>query len=194
MLISLHKQANTTPKIRAAIQASTDPAWMVAERYGISEQPVWKWRSRDDVHDRSHTPHRLQTTLTPAQEGSAQGASTAARRSPRRGARVPQPAGLAVGPRPLPAAPWRGQPAGAEAEGAEARAWHLQGLRTRLPAHRREIPAPDGRRGLPPLPLRGHRSGDTLGLRPHLSGADRGQRPPLPARSGSCAIWNARPR
>lgn len=66
MLISLHKQATTTPKIRAAIQASSEPAWRVAERYGISEQTVWKWRGRDDVHDRSHTPHRLQTTLTPA--------------------------------------------------------------------------------------------------------------------------------
>ena len=61
MLISLHKQATTTPKIRAAIQASSEPAWLVAERYGISEQTVWKWRSRDDVHDRSHTPHRLQS-------------------------------------------------------------------------------------------------------------------------------------
>ena len=71
MLISLHKQATTTPKIRAAIQASSEPAWRVAERYGISEQTVWKWRSRDDVHDRSHTPHRLQTTLTPAQEAVA---------------------------------------------------------------------------------------------------------------------------
>ena len=71
MLISLHKQATTTPKIRAAIQASSEPAWLVAERYGISEQTVWKWRSRDDVHDRSHTPHRLQTTLTPAQEALA---------------------------------------------------------------------------------------------------------------------------
>ena len=59
MLISLHKQATTTPKIRAAIQASTEPAWKVAECYGISEQTVWKWRGRDDVHDRSHTPHRL---------------------------------------------------------------------------------------------------------------------------------------
>jgi len=67
MLISLHKQATTTPKIRAAIQASTEPAWVVAERYGISEQTVWKWRGRDDVHDRSHTPHRLQ----PAQEAVA---------------------------------------------------------------------------------------------------------------------------
>ncbi|MBL3576552.1 IS481 family transposase, partial [Rhodovulum sulfidophilum] len=37
----------------------------------ISEQTVWKWRGRDDVHDRSHTPHRLQTTLTPAQEAVA---------------------------------------------------------------------------------------------------------------------------
>ena len=41
MLISLHKQATTTPKIRAAIQASREPAWLVAERYGISEQTVW---------------------------------------------------------------------------------------------------------------------------------------------------------
>ena len=43
----------------------------MAERYGISEQTVWKWRKRDSVHDRSHTAHRLQTTLTPAQEAVA---------------------------------------------------------------------------------------------------------------------------
>ena len=67
MLISLHKQATTTPKIRAAIQASAEPAWMVAERYGISQQTVWRWRKRDSAHD----PHRLQTTLTPAQEAVA---------------------------------------------------------------------------------------------------------------------------
>ncbi len=44
MLISLHKQATTTPKIRVAIQASKEPAWIVAERYGISEQTVWRHR------------------------------------------------------------------------------------------------------------------------------------------------------
>ncbi len=44
MLISLHKQATTTPKIRAAIQASKEPAWIVAERYGIPEQTVWRHR------------------------------------------------------------------------------------------------------------------------------------------------------
>jgi hypothetical protein len=49
MLISLHKQATTTPKIRAAIQASAEPGWLVAERYGISEQTVWKWRGRVGV-------------------------------------------------------------------------------------------------------------------------------------------------
>uniref|UniRef100_UPI0037421457 hypothetical protein n=1 Tax=Sedimentitalea todarodis TaxID=1631240 RepID=UPI0037421457 len=53
MLIQLHNQATTTPKIRAAIQASDEPAWMVAERYGISEQTVWKWRKRDSVYDHS---------------------------------------------------------------------------------------------------------------------------------------------
>ena len=68
MLIHLHKQATTTPKVRAAIQASDEPASVLAERFGTTEQTVYKWRHRDSVHDRSHTPHELQTTLTPAQE------------------------------------------------------------------------------------------------------------------------------
>ena len=68
MLVRLHSQATTTPKIRTAIQASIEPAWVLAERHGTTEQTVWKWRKRDSVQDRSHAPHRLQTTLTPAQE------------------------------------------------------------------------------------------------------------------------------
>lgn len=44
---------------------------MVAERHGFSEQTVWEWRKHDSFHDRSHTAHRLQTTLTPAQEAVA---------------------------------------------------------------------------------------------------------------------------
>ncbi len=55
MLIHLHSQATTTPKIRAEIQASGEPAWVLAERFGITEQTVWKWRKRDSVQDRSHT-------------------------------------------------------------------------------------------------------------------------------------------
>jgi hypothetical protein len=51
----------TTSKIRAAIQACGDPASRVSQRYGIFEQTVLKWRNRDNVQDRSHTPHRLKT-------------------------------------------------------------------------------------------------------------------------------------
>jgi transposase InsO family protein len=71
MLIHLHKQATTTPKVRAAIQASDEPASVLAERFGTTEQTIYKWRHRDSVLDRSHTAHRLQTTLTPAQEAVA---------------------------------------------------------------------------------------------------------------------------
>jgi hypothetical protein len=44
---------------------------VLADRYGISEQTVWKWRKRDGVHDLSRTPHHLRTTLTPALEAVA---------------------------------------------------------------------------------------------------------------------------
>ena len=71
MLIKLHSQATTTPKVGAAIQASDEPAWVLAERHGTTEQTVLKWRKRDRVNDLGHTPHRLQTTLTPAQEAIA---------------------------------------------------------------------------------------------------------------------------
>ena len=71
MLINLHGQAVTTPKTRAEIQASDAPARVLARRYGTTEQTVWKWRKRDSVNDRSHMAHRLQTTLTPAQEAVA---------------------------------------------------------------------------------------------------------------------------
>lgn len=68
MMIALHKNARTTPAIRAEIAASTDSVVALAQRYGISEETARKWKRRTSVHDASHTPHRLQTTLTPAQE------------------------------------------------------------------------------------------------------------------------------
>ena len=42
MLIPLQKQTTTTPKILAAMQASTALLWLAAERYGISEQTMWR--------------------------------------------------------------------------------------------------------------------------------------------------------
>jgi len=44
---------------------------VLAERFGTTEQTVYKWKHRDSVHDRSHSPHKLQTTLTSAQEAVA---------------------------------------------------------------------------------------------------------------------------
>ncbi|MCB2262313.1 MAG: helix-turn-helix domain-containing protein, partial [Candidatus Thiosymbion ectosymbiont of Robbea hypermnestra] len=40
----------------------------LADELGVSEDTIRRWQRRDGVADGSHTPHRLQTTLTPAQE------------------------------------------------------------------------------------------------------------------------------
>ena len=68
MNIRLHANAITTPKIRQYIQASHQPVPQLADELGVSEDTIRRWRGRDGVADGSHTPHRLQTTLTPAQE------------------------------------------------------------------------------------------------------------------------------
>ncbi len=68
MLVRLHKKARTTPAIRAELQNSTLSERKLATLYGISRSTVRKWKYREDVCDRSHRPHNLRTTLTPAQE------------------------------------------------------------------------------------------------------------------------------
>ena len=68
MNIHLHANATTTPKIRRYIQASNQPVTQLADELGVSADTIRRWRGRDWVADGSHTPHRLQTTLTPAQE------------------------------------------------------------------------------------------------------------------------------
>ena len=68
MLIALHKNARTTPAVRAEIAASDQTAPVLAQRFGITEQTVYKWKKREVFTDRSHTAHRLQTVLTPAQQ------------------------------------------------------------------------------------------------------------------------------
>src|SRR4051812_27152689 len=63
MLIALHKNATTTPAIRAALQQATGSDYELARRFKLSRDTVRKWRRREGVHDASHTAHRLQTTL-----------------------------------------------------------------------------------------------------------------------------------
>ena len=67
-MISLHKNATTTPGIRQRLSGSSEPASVLALRYGVSEETARKWKRRDSISDLSATPHTLQTTLTPAQE------------------------------------------------------------------------------------------------------------------------------
>ena len=64
----MHKKAGTTPAVRAEITSSDETASVLAQRFGITEQTVYKWKRREVFGDRSHTAHRLQTVLTPAQE------------------------------------------------------------------------------------------------------------------------------
>jgi len=71
MLIHLHKQATTTPRVRAAIQESDEVGMLLAECFGVTPQKIYKWRKRGSVEDLSHTLHRLQTTLTHAREAVA---------------------------------------------------------------------------------------------------------------------------
>lgn len=50
------------------IQESDLPTPVVEKKFGLAVSTVRIWRNRDSLEDRTHTPNRLQTTLTPAQE------------------------------------------------------------------------------------------------------------------------------
>jgi len=68
MNIRLHRNATTTPRIRREIQQSKESVAVLAKRYGVTGPTIRTWKDRDFVEDVSHTAHRLQTTLTCAQE------------------------------------------------------------------------------------------------------------------------------
>ena len=68
MLISLHKNATTTPAIRAAIQKATGSDYEPARQFNVTRETIRRWRKRDTVQDGSHTAHRLQTPLNAGRE------------------------------------------------------------------------------------------------------------------------------
>ncbi len=67
MNLRWHQNATTTPARRAYIQSSPLSVAALAAALSVSEDTMRRWKGRDTVADRSHTAHRLQTTLTPAQ-------------------------------------------------------------------------------------------------------------------------------
>jgi transposase InsO family protein len=71
MHVKLHANATTTPRTRAYIQASTAPLASLARELGVSSRTVARWRTRSEVHDRSHVPHRLATRMSAWEEALA---------------------------------------------------------------------------------------------------------------------------
>lgn len=57
MMVARHKNARTTPAVRREIAQGSEPASVLAARYGITEQTVYKWKKRRVFTDRSHTAH-----------------------------------------------------------------------------------------------------------------------------------------
>ena len=68
MTVKQHKNATTTPEIRAFIRASELPTAVLARLLKISESTVRKWRQRETLEDASHIPKHSKTTLTLQQQ------------------------------------------------------------------------------------------------------------------------------
>jgi len=68
MDLKLHANATTTPKTRAYIQQSRASCAQLARELGVHENTIARWKGRQEVHDRSHRPHRLATTMTATEE------------------------------------------------------------------------------------------------------------------------------
>jgi transposase InsO family protein len=58
---TIHRNARTTPAVRAEIARSSEPSGVLAQRYGVSTETIRKWRKRGpaDCQDRSSRPHKL---------------------------------------------------------------------------------------------------------------------------------------
>lgn len=66
----IHPQARTTVALRKEIKALKGKKSQreLAEQYNVTRLTIRKWQNRDELEDRSHRPHTLQTKLTPEQE------------------------------------------------------------------------------------------------------------------------------
>jgi hypothetical protein len=64
LTVKQHKNATTTPEVRAFIRASELPTAVLARLLKVSESTVRKWRQRDNQQDASHIPKHSQTTLS----------------------------------------------------------------------------------------------------------------------------------
>jgi hypothetical protein len=57
MLVKLHANAATTPRVWAYIQARARPVAELARELGVCETTIRRWKRRSDGADRSSRPH-----------------------------------------------------------------------------------------------------------------------------------------
>lgn len=65
----LHNNATTNKVQRKEIQESTLKNFELADRYGVSERTVSKWRNRTNTEDRTSRPKRINYSLTQGEQG-----------------------------------------------------------------------------------------------------------------------------
>ena len=68
MQTTLHKNARTTPAMRAEIASSPLSVTDLARKFGVTAKTIRKWKNRSSTADASHRPLHLHATLTPEQE------------------------------------------------------------------------------------------------------------------------------
>jgi transposase InsO family protein len=68
MLVKLHANAATTPKVRAYIQTSPLSVAELARELGVCETTIRRWKARQDGADRSSRPHTLATGFSIEEE------------------------------------------------------------------------------------------------------------------------------
>jgi len=69
MKINLHKNARTTPAQRTFIQnAGQISISDLADRIGVSETKIRRWKNRNFAFDKAHNPKKVRTAMTPGQE------------------------------------------------------------------------------------------------------------------------------
>ena len=64
MLQKLHKNAKTNYHIRQYIKSNNNPLSEIAQELNLNVKTVRKWKTRDDLSDKSSKPLRLRTNLT----------------------------------------------------------------------------------------------------------------------------------
>ena len=67
----LHGSARTTAAVRRAIQHSQESLNVLAERYGINQKTVAKWRKREFVHDSPMGPKEAHSPVLSLEEEAA---------------------------------------------------------------------------------------------------------------------------